>query len=231
MRERIPPPEFVKNRSKNHVPKMNREPKNRVVMRFPALCTYLPVPLDDSTYTKYMDNTCSLVEFLCLLIQKSFFPQEHCLHDRRVLFPFICRMVTAKDIYIIRSLNPLAQCPSPVRESRNAVRDNVIRDERLTARPQQQGSTRHTEHVVNVRQIEECREIIKCLLRGESVLLNLENVDPKDCGRIVDLLSGAAFALQGRMIKVAHLAYLLAPQTVEVVEEQDGNAGYQGRYR
>ena len=121
--------------------------------------------------------------------------------------------------------------PASVRESRNAVRDNVIRDERLTARPQQQGGTRHTEHVVNVRQIEECREIIKCLLRGESVLLNLENVDPKDCGRIVDLLSGAAFALQGRMIKVAHLAYLLAPQTVEVVEEQDGNAGYQGRYR
>lgn len=121
--------------------------------------------------------------------------------------------------------------PVPVRETRSAVRDNVIRDERLTARPQQQGSTRHTEHVVNVRQIEECREIIKCLLSGESVLLNLENVDPKDCGRIVDLLSGAAFALQGRMIKVAHLAYLLAPQTVEVVEEQDGSAGYQGRYR
>ena len=68
------------------------------------------------------------------------------------------------------------------------------------------------------------------LLRGESVLLNLENVDPKDCGRIVDLLSGAAFALQGRMIKVAHLAYLLAPQSVEVIEEQNAQTGYQGRY-
>ena len=120
MRERIPPPEFVKNRSKNHVPKKNREPKNRVVMRFPALCTYLPAPLDDSTYTKYMDNTCSLVEFLCLLIQKSFFPQEHCLHDRSVLFPFIRCMVSTKYLCIIRSLNPLAQCRSPVRESRNA---------------------------------------------------------------------------------------------------------------
>ena len=126
MRERIPPPEFVKNRSKNHVPKMNREPKNRVVMRFPALCTYLPVPLDDSTYTKYMDNTCSLVEFLCLLIQKSFFPQEHCLHDRRVLFPFIRCMVSTKYLCIIRSLNPLAQCRSPVRESRNAQINGYI---------------------------------------------------------------------------------------------------------
>lgn len=120
--------------------------------------------------------------------------------------------------------------PSPVREARPAVRDNVIRDERLTGRTQAQGSERHTEHVICVRQIEECREIIKCLLRGESVLLNLENVDPKDCGRIVDLLSGAAFALQGRMIKVAHLAYLLAPQSVEVIEEQNAQTGYQGRY-
>ena len=77
----------------------------------------------------------------------------------------------------------------------------------------------HCERIVNVRQIEECREIIRYLLRGESILLNLENIDPKDCGRVVDLLSGAAFALQGRMIKIAHLSYLLAPENVEIIEE------------
>ena len=65
MRERIPPPEFVKNRSKNHVLKMKREPKNRVVMRFPALCTYPGNVFDDSTYAEYMDNARSLVESLC----------------------------------------------------------------------------------------------------------------------------------------------------------------------
>ena len=88
----------------------------------------------------------------------------------------------------------------------------------------------HCERIVNVRQIEECREIIKCLLRGESVLLNLENIDPKDCGRVVDLLSGAAFALQGRMLKVAHLSYLLAPENVEVIEG-DVYGNPQTRYR
>ena len=36
---------------------------------------------------------------------------------------------------------------------------------------------------------------------------------------MVDLLSGAAFALSGRMIKVAHLSYLLAPENVEIIEE------------
>ena len=104
-----------------------------------------------------------------------------------------------------------------VSRQKKAVRSNVIHDPRMTSQPAEP-AYRHCERIVSVRQIEECREIIKCLLRGESVLLNLENADPKDCGRVVDLLSGAAFALQGRMIKVAHLSYLLAPESVEVIE-------------
>ena len=99
---------------------------------------------------------------------------------------------------------------------------NIIRDSRMT--------NVHSERIVRVRQIDECRDIIKYLLDGESVLLNLENVDPKDCGRIVDLLSGAAFALSGRMIKVAHLSYLLAPSNVNIIE-MNGYGVNQSRYR
>lgn len=110
------------------------------------------------------------------------------------------------------------------------VRSNVIHDPRMTGQPVAENSYSHCERIVNVRQIEECREIIKCLLNGESVLLNLENIDPKDCGRVVDLLSGAAFALQGRMVKVAHLSYLLAPENVRVIEGEV-YAATQMRYR
>ena len=123
------------------------------------------------------------------------------------------------------------ETPEPsAADTRRPARDNVIRDERLAGRSPS-AAVYHKEHVVTVYQIEECREIIKCLLRGESVLLNLENVDPKDSGRIVDLLSGAAFALQGRMIKIAHLAYLLAPQNVEILEDMHRNGTAQGQYR
>ena len=109
---------------------------------------------------------------------------------------------------------------------------NVIHDARMDSRMVQESQFTHCERIVNVRQIEECREIIKYLLRGESILLNLENIDPKDCGRVVDLLSGAAFALSGRMIKVAHLAYLLAPENVEIIEEDIYAAANRGaRYR
>ena len=106
---------------------------------------------------------------------------------------------------------------------------NVIHDPRMSGNNSESQYV-HCERVVSVRQINECRAIIKCLLRGESVLLNLENIDPKDCGRVVDLLSGAAFALQGRMLKVAHLSYLLAPENVEIIEGNLYPAG-QARYR
>ena len=118
--------------------------------------------------------------------------------------------------------------PRPARSS--GRRSDVIHDSRMDPRAAQEVQYTHCERIVNVRQIEECREIIKYLLRGESVLLNLENIDPKDCGRVVDLLSGAAFALQGRMLKVAHLSYLLAPENVEVIEE-DVYAASRMRYR
>jgi len=109
---------------------------------------------------------------------------------------------------------------------------NVIHDIRMDPHAVQEVQYTHCERIVNVRQIEECREIIKHLLRGESILLNLENIDPKDCGRVVDLLSGAAFALSGRMIKVAHLSYLLAPENVEIIEEDIYAAANRGaRYR
>ena len=113
---------------------------------------------------------------------------------------------------------------------RQTRHNNVIHDSRMDPRATEEAQYTHCERIVNVRQIEECREIIKYLLRGESVLLNLENIDPKDCGRVVDLLSGAAFALQGRMLKVAHLSYLLAPENVEVIEE-DVYAASRMRYR
>lgn len=123
--------------------------------------------------------------------------------------------------------------PAPRREAQSSYstrRGNVIHDARMDPRAAQEAQYTHCERIFNVRQIEECREIIKYLLHGDSILLNLENIDPKDCGRVVDLLSGAAFALQGRMIKVAHLSYLLAPENVEIVEEDAYHTGHV-RYR
>lgn len=119
----------------------------------------------------------------------------------------------------------------PKRPGPGHVRDgNIIVDPRLTNEADGQ-MAEHRELVVRMHQIDECREIIKYLLSGDSVLLNLENVDPKDCGRIVDLLSGAAFALSGTMVKVAHLSYLLAPVNVKVIEMNGYGMNNRTRYQ
>lgn len=85
--------------------------------------------------------------------------------------------------------------------------------------------SKHCEHIVVVRQLADSRTIITHLHNGDSVILNLENIDPKDCGRVIDLLSGAAFALGGNIIKVSRLTYLLAPDTVRVIPPQVAQTG------
>ena len=116
----------------------------------------------------------------------------------------------------------------------NTGRGNIIHDPRMESRnaqgSQASSSYTHRERIIDVRQIDDCRHIIRYLLEGESVLLNLENIEPKDCTRVVDLLSGAAFALQGRLVKIAHLSYLLTPQNVEVIEANP-SAAERARYR
>ena len=140
--------------------------------------------------------------------------------------------------------NPFRKRPSP--RSRIQVDDdedsaqtndprggNVIHDPRIESRgagAQAASPYTHCERIIEVRQVNDCRNIIKFLLEGESVMLNLENIEPKDCTRVVDLLSGAAFALQGRLVKIAHLSYLLAPQNVEVIDLSAGVTD-RARYR
>lgn len=125
--------------------------------------------------------------------------------------------------------NPAPVQPPP-KKTGHVREGNIIIDSRLTAEAEVLAEE-HRELVVRVHQIDECREIIKYLLAGDSVLLNLENVDPKDCGRIVDLLSGAAFALSGTMVKVAHLSYLLAPANVKVIEMNGYGMNSRSRYQ
>ena len=119
---------------------------------------------------------------------------------------------------------------------RTTKRGNVIHDSRMESRAQGNAQATssaysHREWIYDVRSMEDCRYIIQYLLAGDSVLLNLENVDNKVCSRVVDLLSGAAFALQGRLVKVAHLSYLLAPHNVNVGDAAAELAAQRAGYR
>ena len=56
------------------------------------------------------------------------------------------------------------------------------------------------------------------LLAGRTVLLNLENAGKVDARRLLDFMSGAAYALQGYVKRVSGSIYLVVPNGEEVTE-------------
>ena len=77
--------------------------------------------------------------------------------------------------------------------------------------------TRHRTIICHMRDFNECQKVIDDLLDGRSVLLNLEEMDPPTSQRIIDMLSGAAYAIQATIKKTAQSSYILAPYGVEVI--------------
>ena len=55
------------------------------------------------------------------------------------------------------------------------------------------------------------------LRRRKAVILNMENVDKSLTRRVVDFLSGAVYALDGSVKKIAQCTYLFCPHNMDVV--------------
>lgn len=63
---------------------------------------------------------------------------------------------------------------------------------------------------------EEARDIADELLRRHTVVLNLEKTEKDVSRRIIDFLSGVAYANNGKIQKVATKTYIVTPYDVEV---------------
>ena len=55
------------------------------------------------------------------------------------------------------------------------------------------------------------------LRNKKAVIVNMENVDKAMARRVVDFLSGCAYALDGKVKKVAQSTYLFCPHNMDVV--------------
>ena len=51
----------------------------------------------------------------------------------------------------------------------------------------------------------------------KAIIVNMENVDAALARRVVDFLSGCAYALDGKVNKIAQSTYLFVPHSMEVV--------------
>ncbi len=69
--------------------------------------------------------------------------------------------------------------------------------------------------------LEDCCDVIDNLILNNTVVLTMDDLDPKIMQRAVDTLSGAVFALHATIRKASDRTYLIAPMNVEVNETYD----------
>lgn len=73
--------------------------------------------------------------------------------------------------------------------------------------------------LVKPERFDQVRDIAARLRDKQSVVLNLESTNKDVARRVVDFLSGTAFALDGNIRKIAVSTYLVIPYNVEMIGE------------
>ena len=84
--------------------------------------------------------------------------------------------------------------------------------------------------LVSPTRFENASEIADHLRDKRTVVLNLENTDKNIARRLIDFLSGVAYANEGTIKKVALSTYIITPYTVEIlgdlIDELENNGLY-----
>lgn len=73
--------------------------------------------------------------------------------------------------------------------------------------------------VVSIERFDETKEIVDHLRNKKPVVLNLEKLDKETSRRVIDIISGASYALGGSTQKVAKGILLVAPYNVDIMAD------------
>jgi cell division inhibitor SepF len=70
--------------------------------------------------------------------------------------------------------------------------------------------------VIEPRAFDECPKLVDNLKGKKPVIINLEKLDSDTARKIFDFLSGATYALNGNVQKVANNIFVFAPENVDI---------------
>ena len=79
------------------------------------------------------------------------------------------------------------------------------------------GSGKQEVVLFHAKSFEDAAKAADELRRRKAIILNMENVDKALTRRVVDFLSGAIYALDGSVKKIAQATYLFCPHNMDVV--------------
>lgn len=82
----------------------------------------------------------------------------------------------------------------------------------------------------NPKSFDEAGELVGHMLQGRSVVMTLEGLPTENARRLLDFMSGIAYALQGKITPVSAKTYFVTPQNVDVLGAQNEAPESSGDY-
>ncbi len=70
--------------------------------------------------------------------------------------------------------------------------------------------------VIKPTSFEDAREIAETLLSDRTIILNMEGLDLGLAQRIIDVISGACFAIEGNLQKISNYIFIVTPASVDI---------------
>ncbi|MCR5088967.1 MAG: cell division protein SepF [Oscillospiraceae bacterium] len=79
----------------------------------------------------------------------------------------------------------------------------------------------------NPKSFDEAGDLVQHLVQGRSIVMTLEGVPNDLARRLLDFLSGIAYALQGKITPISAKTYFVTPQNVDVLGTEEFAASLQ----
>ena len=92
------------------------------------------------------------------------------------------------------------------------------------------GGTETQVILFNPKTFDEAGDLVNQLNQGRSVVMTLEGVPTENARRLLDFLSGIAYALQGKITPISAKTYFVTPQNVDIVGAQSEQPDSDGQY-
>ena len=83
------------------------------------------------------------------------------------------------------------------------------------------GGTEQQVILFNPKSFEEAGDLVQYLSQGRSIIMTLEGVPTDLARRLLDFLSGIAFAMQGKITPISAKTYFVTPQNVDVLGAEE----------
>lgn len=80
--------------------------------------------------------------------------------------------------------------------------------------------------LIEPKSFDECPKLVDGLKGRRPIIINLEKIETETAKKIFDFLSGATYALNGSVQKIANNIFIFAPESVDITANQEDRGGF-----